>query len=216
MIGTACTVGNFRTTFSTPFTLNITGPNKSCPCRTIGLGIVPSGGIPGTNYRYEVRKSSDGVNYSPAITFNNTINLSVPCDEGDVVFAKVSAYEITTNTLVAVAYKCVEASMNPTGGHSCAVRIRNPNTAYQNMVSNIYPNPTKQTAKLDYSLAQDSNLSVELFDLYGRLIKTIYQAYTQAGEGNIQIDLNECNSGIYYCRLKTDNIDNIQRIVVTK
>ena len=74
-------------------------------------------------------------------------------------------------------------------------------------LSQNYPNPFNPSTMIHYQLEHASRVSLVIFDLAGRKVKTLVNDYQNAGWYQIQWDgLNEqslpLNSGIYFCRLR--------------
>ncbi len=68
---------------------------------------------------------------------------------------------------------------------------------------NIYPNPTSGIINVVFSNYETDNVCLSLFDINGRLIKTIDQGQKIKGLYSYQIDLSQQQAGIYFLKLKT-------------
>ncbi len=66
---------------------------------------------------------------------------------------------------------------------------------------NPFPNPMQQTGKVRYQLAEESDVSLQLFDMLGREIKSIVQATQSAGSYTAEWNSNGIASGVYILRL---------------
>jgi hypothetical protein len=79
-----------------------------------------------------------------------------------------------------------------------------------------FPNPTKSLTTIRYSLPIESKVSLQLFDISGRLVKTLVNE--QKKSGNYSINLNTCtlSAGIYFLSLATEEQRIIERLVVVK
>lgn len=66
------------------------------------------------------------------------------------------------------------------------------------------PNPTAGKIKLNVSLPLPSGVEISLIDLLGNKVLTETNKYYQAGQHNIEMDLSNLLSGIYFCSIKTD------------
>jgi len=73
----------------------------------------------------------------------------------------------------------------------------------------VYPNPMNPQAMLSFATAEAGRASIQLFDLQGRLVRTLLaQQYLEAGDHEVTIDgLNDqgvrLSSGIYFYRVQT-------------
>jgi hypothetical protein len=79
----------------------------------------------------------------------------------------------------------------------------------------VYPNPINGTGRIKYILDQAGRASVSLFDITGKLIKTIYSGQTSQGLQIINFDSSELPQGIYFCRLESDHLMQTQKVVIT-
>lgn len=80
--------------------------------------------------------------------------------------------------------------------------------------ANIFPNPCNGITNLVFDLDKAQNISVQLFDINGKLLQTIDTGQTIKGTYNYQIDFSAYNSGIYFIILRTDERRYTQKIIV--
>ncbi len=83
-------------------------------------------------------------------------------------------------------------------GVGIAVNAQNGNTIGQN-----YPNPATGKAQIDFSISQAAAVSIDLYDVTGRKVKTIYNtADVTTGIHTVEIaDLTSFNSGSYFYKM---------------
>lgn len=69
------------------------------------------------------------------------------------------------------------------------------------------PNPVSVTTKIFYELPVDGHVSIKVFDVLGRDIKTLVNAARSTGYHSTEFDATALHNGLYYCRLtlKTKN-----------
>lgn len=68
-----------------------------------------------------------------------------------------------------------------------------------------YPNPFSGSTTFTYSNNEDGLTTLELFDIYGNQIATIFSAFFEGGTHNIKWNTGNLNSGLYYYRLLFGN-----------
>jgi hypothetical protein len=68
------------------------------------------------------------------------------------------------------------------------------------LVSNVYPNPANNSAKLDFNLQANQKLQCDVYDMLG---KRVYSE-TATGQGAIEIPVRKLPQGTYFCRLILD------------
>jgi hypothetical protein len=66
-----------------------------------------------------------------------------------------------------------------------------------NVAMQTYPNPTSDLATVTISLAYASNLDVQLFDVNGKEVKSVFSGAAQSGTQSLDIDLSGMASGSY-------------------
>jgi hypothetical protein len=84
---------------------------------------------------------------------------------------------------------------------------------------NIYPNPVTSQASISYVLYEAGSVTIEVFDVMGKKVKTLLNKNVPAGEYNISWDGKNDNGvklipGIYLFTLKTAQHASTRRIVV--
>jgi uncharacterized lipoprotein YddW (UPF0748 family) len=70
---------------------------------------------------------------------------------------------------------------------------------YQN-----YPNPFNAFTTIEYQLPERTFVNISIYDLQGKLVKTVIQKVKAAGYYKERISLANLSSGIYFYRLKTE------------
>jgi hypothetical protein len=78
----------------------------------------------------------------------------------------------------------------------------------------LQPNPTQNQSFLQFNLKKDSELSLEMADAAGRLVKVIFSKKTfSAGENNLLIDAADVPSGFYQLILRgSDFVKNVKMV----
>jgi hypothetical protein len=77
----------------------------------------------------------------------------------------------------------------------------------------LYPNPTKDFIHLTFTTLETETITISLYDITGRLIKTINQGQKTKGTFNSKIDLSQQESGIYFLKLRTKNGEYVRKII---
>ena len=65
-----------------------------------------------------------------------------------------------------------------------------------------YPNPFNPSTTISYSLPKAAHITLTIFDVLGRDIQTLVDAYTQAGHYSVKVDVKGFSSGIYFYSLQ--------------
>ncbi len=66
-----------------------------------------------------------------------------------------------------------------------------------------FPNPFNPTTTIRYQLAERSIVTIDLFNVNGRLIERLFSGSQSAGVHNFKVNASALASGVYYYRVKT-------------
>lgn len=81
----------------------------------------------------------------------------------------------------------------------------------------VSPNPSSGQITLSYNLETAMPVRIDLFDITGKLVKTLSQQGNQyAGKYNVSYNLADLQNGIYFATLLTNDHKSTARIVLTK
>ena len=80
----------------------------------------------------------------------------------------------------------------------------------------VYPNPASHTVNVQFTLANQGNLSIKLMDMYGRLVTELYQS-NNAHIGNqfLQMQLpNNLPTGMYFIHVCATNKTEVKKLII--
>lgn len=80
----------------------------------------------------------------------------------------------------------------------------------------LYPNPAKNDVTINYSLNTPGNVEIEIFDVTGKVVKTVSASNMQAGDHANKVDVSAFEAGVYLCSIKAEGGKSFARFVVTK
>jgi parallel beta-helix repeat protein len=83
------------------------------------------------------------------------------------------------------------------------------------MVQN-YPNPFNSRTVISFSLPQAGRVTIAVYDLLGREIRTLLDEYRQAGIHHVAFDATDLPSGIYFYSLQAGESVESRRMVLLK
>jgi hypothetical protein len=74
----------------------------------------------------------------------------------------------------------------------------------ETIVSKIYPNPSSDLDKviLDFQLSQSEQITVQIYDVSGRLVSDIYQGEATKGRNILSFSTLPLSSGVYFVIIK--------------
>ncbi|MFA8342232.1 MAG: S8/S53 family peptidase [Rhodothermaceae bacterium] len=82
-----------------------------------------------------------------------------------------------------------------------------------------YPNPFNPTTTISYSIKEEGNVKLEIYNILGQKIKTLVDKYQNSGSYEIKIDnsdMKNLSSGIYFYRLFTNGSSQTKKMILLK
>ncbi|MFZ5433228.1 MAG: T9SS type A sorting domain-containing protein [Calditrichota bacterium] len=79
-----------------------------------------------------------------------------------------------------------------------------------------YPNPFNAATTIALALPQTNHVTLLLYDIQGRLVKTLADGTFSAGTHDISLDFTNRPSGIYFAEMRTPIRSRIVKLVVLK
>jgi hypothetical protein len=84
-----------------------------------------------------------------------------------------------------------------------------------------FPNPFNPTTVLTYDMASAGQVTIQVFNVSGRLVRTLLEARKDIGRHSVAWDGKDANgssvpSGIYFCRMKTSNFDATRKMILVR
>lgn len=100
---------------------------------------------------------------------------------------------------------------NVTGIEQIAAGIPNKFTLHQN-----YPNPFNPVTKIKFDIAKNSKVKLIIFDVTGKEVLKITDAFMTAGSYSYQWNASTFASGIYFYKLQADEYSEIKKMILVK
>ena len=79
-----------------------------------------------------------------------------------------------------------------------------------------YPNPFNPVTTIQFSLQENTDIRLAVYDLNGRFVKTLVEGQMNAGRHQVLFDASSLSSGIYFYRLSTHNFSDVKKMIVLK
>ncbi|HRZ77182.1 MAG TPA: T9SS type A sorting domain-containing protein, partial [Bacteroidales bacterium] len=77
-----------------------------------------------------------------------------------------------------------------------------------------YPNPTQGLSTVSYSLGKAGKARIALYNALGQEVALLLDAYTEAGEYQLQVDAASLPSGVYTLKLESGDEHSAHRLVI--
>ncbi|MBE0661083.1 MAG: T9SS type A sorting domain-containing protein [Bacteroidales bacterium] len=79
-----------------------------------------------------------------------------------------------------------------------------------------FPNPFSGETTIYYSIPTSGTVSLEVFDLSGKLITTLVHEYKHAGSYSVRFENKQLPNGIYYYRLLSGNFNCAKQLILSR
>ncbi len=83
-------------------------------------------------------------------------------------------------------------------------------------ISSLYPNPFNGQTEIVVAIVGSANIAVDVYDLHGRMVKTVYRGVTSAGWKRLTWDADDLSAGVYLIRLYTPQGKYYQKAILVK
>ncbi len=84
------------------------------------------------------------------------------------------------------------------------------------MLGQNYPNPFNAYTTINYSLSEPGHVTIEVFDITGRMVETIVKGEKPAGYHQAVWNANDQSSGIYFYRIKAGSFTDTNKMMLLK
>lgn len=79
-----------------------------------------------------------------------------------------------------------------------------------------YPNPFNSMAKIFYTLPEDKQIEISIFDMLGRKVRSLVNGFEKKGDHTVTFNANSLPSGIYFYNLTAAGYSRTEKIVLMK
>jgi hypothetical protein len=97
-----------------------------------------------------------------------------------------------------------------------SVRDNRPHVPSQYILYQNYPNPFNPTTVIAYSLPAPAAVTLKVYDLIGREIKTLVNERQNAGQHSMTFDGSNYPSGVYFYRLQAGTYSQTKKLIELK
>jgi len=83
-------------------------------------------------------------------------------------------------------------------------------------LDSAYPNPFNPTTTISFGLPVDSEVSIQIYNLQGRVVETLASQFMQAGYHSVTWNANNYSSGVYFVKMATGDYVSTQKLLLVK
>ena len=111
---------------------------------------------------------------------------------------------------------CIRAVVSYTGIEEEELSIPNRVALYQNS-----PNPVLNESTISYTIPEEMNIELKVYDITGKLVKTLIHAEQEPGYYSVVWDMRDnagkqLSSGIYFYRLETPKFTATKKLIIVQ
>tara|TARA_Y100001980_G_C14294228_1_gene124106 strand:- start:184 stop:540 length:357 start_codon:yes stop_codon:yes gene_type:complete len=88
-------------------------------------------------------------------------------------------------------------------------------------LSQNYPNPFNPITNIEYSMSKNSNVSINIYDISGKLVKKLLNESKNPGFHSVRWDSKnnvgkKVSSGLYFYKMQTDNFEQVRKMILMR
>ena len=83
-------------------------------------------------------------------------------------------------------------------------------------LASAYPNPFNPTTTISFSVPSESIVSLKIYDISGRLLKTLLSNNYQPGYHSVTWNASDISSGVYFVKMNADGFSTSQKLMLIK
>ncbi len=153
------------------------------------------------NYGFEVERSSDNVSFS---------TLGFIKGHGTTTERQVYSFTDQISLTAKTYYRLRQIDMDGRFEYSKVIEVENTLPASFSMNQN-YPNPFNPSTRIQFSLPQETQVELSIFDASGNLVENLVSGVKGAGNHEVIWNAASHASGIYFARINAGNfVKNIK------
>ena len=89
-------------------------------------------------------------------------------------------------------------------------------TPFNFQITNLFPNPFNPILNIDFEINQAGWVKVNITDITGSMVKTVYEGFEGAGKHQISWDPETLPSGTYFVTLELNESLKTSKVVLLK
>ncbi|HMQ78680.1 MAG TPA: alpha/beta fold hydrolase [Ignavibacteria bacterium] len=90
------------------------------------------------------------------------------------------------------------------------------NSPYTFSLSQNYPNPFNPVTMINYSIPQKGLVTIKVYDVTGKLVKTLVNETMEAGSSSVLFDASSLSSGVYFYNIVSGSYTDTKKMILVK
>lgn len=137
--------------------------------------------------------------------------------EGQGTTSEPTSYQFVDEDLPygadVLVYRLKQRDVDGTTSYSKEVTIER--SVKEIQLLDLYPNPARQQATLRYAVPERQKVEIQIHDVLGRQVGTVVNG-EQSGRQEVQLDVSGLATGVYFLRLKAEDVTKTRRLTVVR
>ncbi|MCI0450254.1 MAG: T9SS type A sorting domain-containing protein, partial [Chlorobi bacterium] len=79
-----------------------------------------------------------------------------------------------------------------------------------------YPNPFNPTTVIEFSIPENSNVSISVYDASGKEVAVLVNGFKTKGNHSVDFNASNFSSGVYFYKLKADGFEETKKMLLVK
>ncbi|MBL8016825.1 MAG: T9SS type A sorting domain-containing protein [Ignavibacteria bacterium] len=79
-----------------------------------------------------------------------------------------------------------------------------------------YPNPFNPSTKIEFTLTKSGDVSLEVYDVNGKLVETLIDGYMNAGTKSLDFNASGLSSGTYFYKISANGYTETKKMLLVK
>ncbi len=156
------------------------------------------------NYGFEIQRSEDGKSFT---------TIGFAAGNGTTMVQQNYIFFDTNVNVGSYYYRLKQIDYDGTFNYSSLVQITFAPPHYFNLGQN-YPNPFNSATTIPFEISNRAFVRLTLYDGHGRLVKTLANAFFEAGNHELRVNVVDLASGIYFYELAVEQSQHTKKMVV--
>ena len=138
-------------------------------------------------------------------------------------WSSLVSFNISDNQLCPPYPDCIDGNENGQDTSNCfQVSIYDPSTPLLDYrLNDAWPNPFNPTTNISYTLPNETEVSIMIYDLMGRIIWDSYYGKQRAGTWSFQWNAvnhagDDVSTGVYLCTLQAGHFKDTKKLIYVK
>ena len=188
---------------------------NSVPVELVSFNARTSGGHNILEWQTSTEKNNRGFEVERSLNGKNFTTRGFV--EGNGTTTQLHSYTFTDEGVNGkVFYRLKQVDFNGEYKYSNVIEINSTSSIEYQLAQN-YPNPFNPATIISYTLPYDGYVTLKVYDVLGREVKTLTNGFQQAGIHNINFDASGLNSGVYFYKMEAgNNFSSIKKMILIR